>query len=116
MDAPFQGFGNHRRLLEDFLEHEMAVTAFARCAAHLAGVGQGPFHRVAVPVINGEAFALHFGDIAFFQKDEGLRDRHQGENIRGDEMLLDADAQHQRAAGPRRDQRSGSSRQITPKL
>ena len=103
MDATFQGFGDDGRLLEDFLQHEMAIAALACGSAHLAGIGQRPFDRPSLPVVNGEAFPLDLSDIAFFQKHEALRHRRQREHIRGNKMLLDTDAQHQRTAGTSRD-------------
>ncbi len=104
MDAPGQSFGDHGRLLKDFLEHEMAVAALAHCAALLRRVGQRALDDSAGAVVDREALALHLGDVAFFKENEGLRDRSQGEHVRSDEMLFNADAQHQRTAGARRDQ------------
>ncbi len=45
-----------------------------------------------------------FDKVAFFEKDEAVGDRAQREHVRGEEVLADADADHQRTADTRTDQ------------
>ena len=48
------------------------------------------------------------GDVAFLQEHEAARHRQQRDHVRGDEVLVRAEAEHHRAARARGDERSGS--------
>jgi hypothetical protein len=48
--------------------------------------------------------AANFGDIAFFQVHEAVSDLAQGQLVGGEEVLTQAQADHQRAATARGDQ------------
>jgi len=57
-----------------------------------------PLRRLAVPVDEPHPAQLQVRDIAFFQVDEAIGHAGQSQCIRGQEVLIDAHADHQRAA------------------
>ncbi len=97
-ETALQGIGDGPRLLEDFLLHEVTVlAALGRVRSH-RGLTHRALHHFAVTVPDGDTVEPQLRKVAFFQKDEPVGYRQQGEDIGGDEVLLEADADHQRAA------------------
>ncbi len=64
----------------------------------------GPaLHRVALAVDDAHAPATHLAHVAFLEEDEVARHGQQRSDVRGDEVLLLAEADHHRAAFTRDD-------------
>ena len=103
-ETAFEGVGDGFRLFENFLFGEVAVLA----AIHGVGRGLGHAHRtfdfLAAGVVEGVSGAAQVGDVAFLEIDHVACHRRQRQHVGADEVLLDADADHQRAALARRDQ------------
>src|SRR6202522_2374170 len=97
VDAARQRFFDHRRLLEDFFEHEVLVAALfgRRCIPRYED--RLAFDRAAVVSGNLVAVAADDRDLAFLQDDFFARVRQDGRRIRRDVHFSVADADHQRA-------------------
>ena len=84
----------------DFLFHVVPVAALVRAVAVLPHAHGGAHHRSALGAPDVDALRRKIDQIALLQIDEAVGDRAQRQRIRGDEVLADAYADHQRAAGP----------------
>ena len=62
---------------------------------------------LALAIEHAYALARDLGDVAFLQEHELARDGQQRRHVGGDEVLADADAEHDRAAGARDDDAVG---------
>jgi hypothetical protein len=100
-DTPAQCGGQRLGLLEDLLEHEVAVLALLRRFRALRHVVDLALALVAVGAEQVHGLAADFCDIAFFHIDEALRHRQQSGDVAGDEVLAKAKADHQRAGDAR---------------
>src|SRR3569623_1348601 len=105
--AACERLGQRTRLLENFFEHVVAILATLDGVVGEFADLERPFHRRPSGVINGEAVAPDLGDVAVLEKDETQGNGDKGSNVGGDEMFTNADAAHQLAAAPRRQQHPG---------
>ena len=106
-DAPFERVGDRARLLEDFLEHVVAVfAALDRVRGHLA-LAHGTFTGVPSEVVDREAVLRDLGDVAFFEVREVAGFLDQRLHVGAEEMLALADAGDERTAAARADDVSG---------
>ena len=86
----------------DFLEHEVAILALvSRLGAFVILHGLA-LHRLAIDVPDLHGVAANLGDIAFFQIHETVGHLPQRELVGGEEVLTEAQADHQRAAAAQR--------------
>ena len=92
-----QGRGDGGRLFVNFLGHEVAETAAIGAVGRDRGNAGRALGRPALTVDDIDAVAPDFGNVAVFEVDHLLGQRYQRGGIRGQEMLADADADHQRA-------------------
>ncbi|MNO88854.1 hypothetical protein D3C76_803210 [compost metagenome] len=99
--AAFEGALDDLGLLVDFLEHEVAVLALVRGLGAFVVLHGLALHRAAGGVPELHAVAADFGDVALFQIDEAVGDLAQGELVGSEEVLAEAQADHQRAAAAR---------------
>ena len=106
-EAPLQGFRNGAGLFKNLFQHVMAVlTALHRIRGEFADL-ERPFHHLAVGIEDGQAIPGNLRHVAVFEKDETLGHGDERRHIGGDEVLADADPDHQGAAAPRRHQHPG---------
>ena len=98
-----QRVGDGARLLVDFLEHEVAVLALLRRIGGQLALAHRALGGVAVLVEHLDGRAADVGDVAFFEEHEAARDRQQRGDVRGDEVLADAEADDDRATFARED-------------
>ena len=98
-----QRVGDRARLLEDFLLHEVAVRAELDRIARRFHVDDRALHRLAVRVVDRIGLEAHVGDVAFVEIDDASRDRQERRRIGSEEVIAVADADDQRAPGPRAD-------------
>ena len=99
-DALLEGVRHRQRLLVDFLLHEVAVaTPFSGIGAEIAFLDR-PLHLLGVAIVNGDAAPPHHGNVTLFQKLEAPSYRQQRRHIRRDKILIDAQPNNNRAAGP----------------
>jgi hypothetical protein len=87
----------------DFLEHEVAELTLVGGFGAFA-VLHGFALTACRPGPRSDLIAADFGDIAFFQVHEAVGDLAQGQLVGGQEVLAQAQADHQRAATARSDQ------------
>ena len=91
------------RLLVDLLEHEVPVLALlGRIGRQLAFLDRS-IGAVAFAIDHAHAVAPDLGDVALVEEHEAARHRQQRRDIRGDEILAVAQAQHHRTAHARDD-------------
>ena len=101
--ALLQGLRNGARLLVNLLEHEMPVLAsFHRVGRQLA-FHHGPRYHLSRRVSDGDRFAPDLRNVAFLEKHEAPRDRQQGGDVGGHEVLIDPQAHHHRTTLARQD-------------
>ena len=92
------------RLLIDFLEHVVPkLAALDRVGGQFA-LAHRALNRLAISIVNRHARATDMGNIAFLEKDEPAGNRQQCRDIRGNEVLADADPDYHRRSGTRDDQ------------
>ena len=103
-DIAPQGLGNHGRLLEDFLLHEVAIIAFLDRRCRHTGGADLALHRVVVLVMDGGALAGNDHPVALFEIGNFLRQRRQSQSVRTEIGLAFAIADHQRRTEPGTDQ------------
>ena len=103
-DPFLQRVGDGARLLVDFLEHEVTVLALLGGIGREFAVAHRAVDRVAAAVEHADRLAFHLGDITFLEEHEAAGDGQQGRDVRGDEVLADAEADDHRAALAREDQ------------
>ncbi len=96
--AAFEGALHHLGLLVDFLEHEVTVFALVRRLGAFVVLHGFALHRLAVDIPDLHAVATDFGDVAFLQIHEAIGDLTQRQLIGCEEVLAQAQADHQRAA------------------
>ena len=106
-DALFQRLRDCARLLVNFLEHVVGVVALLRRIGRQRALLHGALRGVAVAVEDAHALAANFRDVAFLEEDELTRHRQQRRDVRRDEVLVVADADHDRATGARQHDRLG---------
>ena len=114
-DAPgehttLQGVGHGPRLGEDLLLHVMPVAGLVRRVRGQARDRYRAFDALSMEVVDLDRLPAEIGDIALFQMDETLRHRQEREDVGGDEVLADPDADDERAAAPRGHQAAGLQR------
>ena len=98
LDPARQSVSEGRRLGEDLLEHVMAVAGLVGpVGGHVRG-DHGAVDGFALRVENRHPLPAQVRHIAFFQDDETLGDRQQGEDVGGDKTPSVAQADDQRAA------------------
>ena len=106
-DAAVERVRERARLLEDLLEHEMPVrTLFRRVGGPLRLV-HGPSDRLALRVEDVDAVARDLREIALLEIDETLRHGQERGHAARDEVLADAETDHERARDPRDDDALG---------
>ncbi len=92
-----QGIGDRARLLVNLFQHEVAVLPLlGRIGGQLA-LANGPLDGVAVFVDDPDRLAPDLGDVALFEEHESPCDRQQRSDIGSYEVLLDAQADDDRA-------------------
>ncbi|MCY1398324.1 hypothetical protein D9M71_133530 [compost metagenome] len=96
--AAFHGALHDLGLLMDFLEHEVAVLALVGSFGAFVVLHLLALHGAALLVPDLQAVTADLGDIAFFQVDEAVGDLAQGQLVGSEEVLAQAQADHQRAA------------------
>ncbi|MNF72908.1 hypothetical protein D3C84_548980 [compost metagenome] len=96
--AAFQGALHHLGLLVDLLEHEVAVFALVGGLGAFVVLHLLALYGAALLVPDLHAVAANLGDVALFQVDETVGDLAQGQLVGGEEVLAQAEADHQRAA------------------
>ena len=106
-DASLERVGDRARLLEDFLQHVVAVlAALDRVGGHLA-LAHRALGRPAIAVEDAETVERDLDEVAFLEVGEmgGLADQrlHVGAEV----VLAFADADHQRASAARADHVAG---------
>jgi len=99
--AAFQGALHDGGLLMDLLEHEVAERALVGGIGAFVVLHRFALHRLAVGVPDLHAVAADLGDIALFQVHEAVGDLAQGQLVGGEEVLAQAQTDHQRAATAR---------------
>ncbi|MNQ83516.1 hypothetical protein D3C85_985990 [compost metagenome] len=102
--ATFQGTLYNRRLLVDFLEHEVTELALLGRFSTITVLHRLTLHRLAVDIPDLHAVTADFGDVALFQVHEAIGDLTQRQLVGGEEVLTQAQANHQRAATASRNQ------------
>ncbi len=99
--AAFQGALHHLGLLVDFLEHEVAVLALLRRLGAFVELHGVALHAAAFGIPDLHAVLADLGDVALLQIDEAVGDLAQGQRVGGQEVLAQAQTDHQRAAAAR---------------
>ena len=102
--ATFEGALDHGRLLVDFLEHVVAELALVGGFGTVGVLHGLALDSVAVHVPDLHAVAADLSDIALFQVHETVSDLTQGQLVGGEEVLAQAQTDHQWAATARGDQ------------
>ena len=102
-----QRVGDRARLLVDFLEHEVAVLALLGRIRRQLALAHRALGGVAVLVEHLDRGAANVGDVAFFEEHEAARHRQQRRDVRGDEVLVDAETHDHRATFAREDDALG---------
>ena len=106
-DAALERLGDRARLLEDLLQHVMAVfAAFDRIGRQFAGV-QAALDRRAVGIVHLHGRARDLDDVAFVEVDELVCHLDQRLHVGTEEVFADADADAERAAAARADHMAG---------
>ena len=95
-DASLKGIGNRTRLLQDFLEHEMLVLALLGILRAQFRFSNWSLDRIAVDIVNRNAFPGNVGDIALVQENKTLGNRQQRADVGCNEIFSDSDTNNQR--------------------
>jgi hypothetical protein len=105
----------HRlRLLENLLEHEVRVFAARRVFLRKFQVADLHVGRVRAEIGHVKAFRRDGGHVVVVQINDFFRVRHDGVGVAGEKIFVLADADDERRAAPRADDRvSGKSAQMT---
>ena len=98
------------RLLVDLLQHVVWILALLGRVGRQLAVLCGALDRPAGSVGDPHAVTAHLGDVALLHEDEATGDGQQRGNVRGDEVLVPAETDDDRAPGPRKTSRPGSVR------
>jgi hypothetical protein len=98
-----QRVADHRRLLVDFLEHEMPVIALADHRARHRGLHHRPLHRLVRAVEHLGAATADHRPVALLQVTDALGQRGQRQCVGAEIHLAVAETHRQRAAAPRAD-------------
>src|SRR5439155_19393925 len=101
-DAARDGLGEHARLLVDLLGHEVAMAFLAHGQALAIYLVAGPLHVPSLEIAQGHSRGLDDADVAVLEIAHRLRVGLDGEDVGGEEELLLAipDDQRARPAGP----------------
>ena len=97
--ARFQRGAQRVGLFMDFLLHVVAVGALVRGVAVVLNAHRRAHHGAVAGVPEGHVRGGEVHQVSLLQEDEAVCHRAQRQRIRGDEVLADANAHHQRAAG-----------------
>ncbi len=106
-EASTQGVGEGGRLLADLLEHEVGVAALLRGAGVPVDVVRTALDRVAGEVGDSHAIAAGLDDLVLADLHGAAGVRDEGRDVTGQEGLVGADADHERAVAPRPDHHVG---------
>jgi hypothetical protein len=94
----FQHVRQGAGLLEDLLLHVVPVLTTLDGIGGEGGFPDRPGHRLAVPVEHPHLIPADLGQVPFLQEDEALGDGQEGEDVRGNEVFAEAQADDQGAA------------------
>jgi len=97
-DTPLKGRLQGGGLLVDFLDHIVAVGAFAHCVTVIRQACHCPLYDLATAVANDKALAANLHQVVFFQEDKTVGDLAQGHLVGGEEVFFNPHPQHQGAA------------------
>ena len=95
------------RLLVDLLQHVVRIGAALGRIRRQIALAHRPLHDVPIAIDDPHAPAAHFGDVALLEEDEAPRDGQQRRDVRGHEILILAEPEHDRATLARHDQPLG---------
>ncbi len=107
LEPAFQRLGDRAGLRENLLQHEMAITGLFGRVRRQLGDRFRTRHAPPFDVVDRDAAAGDFRDIAVFEEDESLGDGQQREDVRCNEVLADPEADDERAAATGSDQALG---------
>ena len=96
--AAFQGALHHRGLLVDFLEHEVAELALVGGFGAIAILHGFALDGLAIDIPDLHAVTADLGDVALLQVHEAVGNLAQRQLVGRQEVLAQAQADHQRAA------------------
>ncbi len=99
----FERVGHGARLLEDLLLHEMPVGPELHGSTGGLDRDDRPLDALAARVVDRPRLATYVGDVAVFEVGDAARHREQRRSIGGEEMVVGADADDERAPGARAD-------------
>ncbi len=100
-NALLERLGYRARLLVDLLEHEMPVLAALDRVGGQVAFPHGSRDFAARRLDDANRLAADFGDVALLEKQEPPRHGQQRGDVRGDEILVDAEADDDRTARAR---------------
>ena len=96
-DATRDGLGEHARLLVDLLGHEVAMAFLAHGQALAIDLVAGPLHGPSLEIAQGHPRGLDDADVAVLEIAHRLRVGLDGEDVGGEEELLLAIPDDERA-------------------
>jgi hypothetical protein len=106
-DALRECVGDRARLLVDLLEHEVPVLALLGGIGGELALADRTVDGSAVLVEHLDGGAADVGDVAFLQEHEAARHGQQRGDVRGDEVLVDPEADDHRTTLAREDDALG---------
>ena len=106
----FERVGDRARLLEDLLLHEVAVRTELDARARRLDVDDRRARPARRARRRSRRTRAHVGDVAFLEIRDAARDRQQRRGVGGEEVVVLADADDQRAPLPRADDAAGLAR------
>ena len=106
-EPPFERIAHDPRLFVDLALHVVAVVALVDLVEDMLDTDRRPHDRLVCRAPHADGIAADVHQVAFLEEDEPVRHGTQRQDVRGDEILLDADSDDERAAEARTDHASG---------